>query len=388
MWPAADLEEHSQNQETRFLSAAFDDKATSYKLFWFRALLEVVKRHWNSDPYRQIPISELLREMLTAAWHPVCLFRLSLGTTDRLQTACERLRTLSGLAPTAKTQQVRAFIASTPAVLENLWHLVTYVPALFLTPWFAVEMRGIAAGTDRVKRATQLAFERRGQRAASLYWLDGKGKTLSLQIDKRWDEFIRENIGLLEAFADHHLCDYLQARNPSSPGIIRKLRLPQHRQLAQARSFWNHVRDALKQAGRSEFFRDIYSGERLEAGFSIDHFLPWSFVAHDQLWNLAPVSSTTNTIKSDSLPDLDIYLPHLVALHWNALKAIRERQSFHDDDVTSFKENVETLIEGGERNLLAHYKTLVIPQTQLGVNQGFASGWRFPNAVHGSGAQR
>ena len=91
MWPGADLDERSDNQETRFLSAAFDDKATSYKLFWFRALLEVLKRRWDTESCGPIPVSELLGEMLTAAWHPVCLFRLSLGTTDRLQTACESL---------------------------------------------------------------------------------------------------------------------------------------------------------------------------------------------------------------------------------------------------------------------------------------------------------
>lgn len=377
MWPGADLDECSDGQEARFLSAAFDDKATSYKLFWFRALLEVLKRRWNSESCGPIPVRELLGEMLTAAWHPVCLFRLSLGTTDRLQTACERLRNLSGLAPADKARKVRAFIASNPEALDNLWHLVTYVPALFLTPLFATEMRGIAAGTDRVKRATQLAFERRGQPMAPLYWLDGKGKSLSLQIDKKWEQFLRKNIGLLDVFADHHLCDYLQARNPSAPGIIRKLTLPQSRQLALGRSFWNHVRDVMQQAGRPELFRDIYSGERLEAGFSIDHFLPWSFVAHDQLWNLAPVSANTNSRKGDSLPNVEIYLPKLVALHWHALDAIRETPNFHDDYLSSFKENVSTLIEGGETFLLARYKTLVIPQAQLAVNQGFEADWKF-----------
>jgi hypothetical protein len=45
------------------------------------------------------------------------------------------------------------------------------------------------------------------------------------------------------------------------------LRLPQNRQLEQARSFWRHVREVMGKAGKSESFRDIYSGQRLEAEF-------------------------------------------------------------------------------------------------------------------------
>ena len=159
------------------------------------------------------------------------------------------------------------------------------------------------------------------------------------------------------------------------------MRLPQNRQLEQARSFWRHVREVMGKAGKSESFRDIYSGQRLEAEFSIDHFLPWSFVAHDELWNLAPVSAKTNSRKSDSLPNLEIYLPKLVALHWHGLDAIRDSPSFHDDYLFSFKESVSRLIEGGEKSFLAQYKTLMMPQTQLAVNQGFEAEWRFSPEV-------
>ena len=37
--------------------------------------------------------------------------------------------------------------------------------------------------------------------------------------------------------------------------------------------------------------------------FTIDHFLPWSFVVHDLLCNLTPGESTTNSSKNDVLPE-------------------------------------------------------------------------------------
>lgn len=374
---------NGSNLSTRYLASVFNDKSTSYKLFWFRALLEVLKQRATSAPIfegKPILVSELLTEMLAAAWHPVCYFRLSLGSTDKLQNACEKLRTRSGLAPSTKHYEIRSFIVSSPDVLDDLWNLVTYVPALFLTPWFASEMRGISAGTDRVKKAAELAFDFRNTTSSSIYWLDGRGKDLSVVMDPRWELFAQDNIGLLEGFADHHLCDYLQSRNPSSPAIIHKLALPLRRYLGHARSFWNYVRDALVLAGEREVFRDIYSGKRLDSDFSIDHFLPWSFVAHDQLWNLAPVSGSTNSAKGDRLPDIECYLSRLANLHWHALKVIREKCSFHDDYISSFTDNITTLIDGGEVKLFEHYRRLVIPQAQLAMNQGFDGGWKLPES--------
>ena len=72
-------------------------------------------------------------------------------------------------------------------------------------------------------------------------------------------------------------------------------------------------------------FRDIYSGERLGEAFAVDHVLPWTFVAHDLRWNLTPVSVSTNSAKSDHLPDLAIYIPRLAKLHLRAIRLVRKR---------------------------------------------------------------
>jgi hypothetical protein len=131
------------------------------------------------------------------------------------------------LVPKAEPQEVRDFIAVTPRVLEHLWNLATYVPALFLTPWFAAEMREISAGTARVKASNKTRI--RNSVADRLRLPTGsteKADAFSFESIESWAEFLRENLAMLESFADHHHADYLQARNPNSPGIIRKLRAP------------------------------------------------------------------------------------------------------------------------------------------------------------------
>lgn len=36
--------------------------------------------------------------------------------------------------------------------------------------------------------------------------------------------------------------------------------------------------------------------------FDVDHFIPWSFVMNDELWNLMPMDSSLNSAKSNKLP--------------------------------------------------------------------------------------
>ena len=50
--------------------------------------------------------------------------------------------------------------------------------------------------------------------------------------------------------------------------------------------------------------------------FQLDHYLPWSFVGHDRLWNLVPVSAEANRQKGDRLPPASCLagLAHVQAL--------------------------------------------------------------------------
>ncbi|MDY5576621.1 MAG: HNH endonuclease domain-containing protein [Lachnospiraceae bacterium] len=38
-----------------------------------------------------------------------------------------------------------------------------------------------------------------------------------------------------------------------------------------------------------------------ENDISIDHFVPWSYVAHDEMWNLNPTTKSINSSKRNNL---------------------------------------------------------------------------------------
>ena len=90
-------------EKTFYLGQVFKDTTNSYKLFWFLAILSLLKK----SEERSFRLVEIFTEIAVAAWHPVCLFRLSLGRQDRLQDVILEIQKKSGLSPNAGPEAIR-----------------------------------------------------------------------------------------------------------------------------------------------------------------------------------------------------------------------------------------------------------------------------------------
>lgn len=354
-------------ERTFYLGRVFADTTNSYKLLWFLAVLALAERTSRQG----LRLKDILTEMAVLAWPPVCLYRLSLGRQDKLQEAVHAIRTRSGLPLNSKPSEVRNFISGSPAAQADLEFLVRYVPTRFLTPWFADRLRGVP-DTKRSALIQELAAQSQGTPLACLYWF-GQG---DIRLNESWRSFLCENVAVVRAFAEHHLARYLQARNPNVPGVVNKLAVPLSRQLSAANSLWRSVRSELDRSGDSGKFADIYTGKPLPERFSIDHFLPWSFVAHDLLWNLTPVEPATNSSKGDAVPDLDVYLPRMAKLQLTAIQVLKGKEQLLEDYTDCFQLDARGLMALGEDGLLQRYRAVVLPQAQIAMNQGFPSGWK------------
>ncbi len=137
------------------------------------------------------------------------------------------------------------------------------------------------------------------------------------------------------------------------------------------------MRENFQRIGKTHLFCDIYAGIVLEEQFAIDHFLPWSFVAHDLLWNLGPVTSRTNSQKGDNLPNLDLYLPRLSSLHRESVFAVRERPQMLEDYANWFMTDITGVTSMSEEQFFQRYRETIEPQLQIARNQGFRSDWRY-----------
>lgn len=134
-----------------------------------------------------------------------------------------------------------------------------------------------------------------------------------IEISDEWVEYLVRNKEILTDWVYFNLINYLQARNPNVPGISDKLKRPEKRDLAKVTEYWKTI------ITLNPTIKDIYGNINMQnEKMSIDHFVPWQYVAHDELWNLSPTTPSINSKKGNKLPNWDDYYKELAELEYKA----------------------------------------------------------------------
>jgi hypothetical protein len=338
------------------LNRALDDTASSYKFFWLLALLKLLPKA------EQLEERDILLEMMALAWAPVALFRLSFGVHDRLPALVIDLQTHSRLPGAASTARVKRAFADWPDGDRRLDTLARYVPTRFLAPWLAEHLPLAQRDDLRTKTIASLAGDTIGAGQGPPYALRARNGQRWVDLDPIWRQFLLEQAPVVRAFAEMQLARFLQSRNPHVPAIVDKLGPPPPRNLASARS-------AFQLLARRAPLTDLYTGEPLEV-FALDHVAPRSFVAHDLIWNLAPMAPRNNGAKGDRLPDLAV-IPALARLHHTLIATPDIAPRLLEDYVAAFNRDLESLRAIGREAFEALYLTHYTPLLQIAQNQGF-----------------
>ena len=113
-----------------------------------------------------------------------------------------------------------------------------------------------------------------------------------------WIKMIQDNTVSILGWIQYEKVRWLQNNNPEVPGLVYKLAPMDEkmRKLAHVRKLWEGILEVHE-------VRDVFTGKPVEPKqYDIDHFIPWSFVMNDELWNLAPMGASVNSSKSNRLP--------------------------------------------------------------------------------------
>lgn len=282
-------------------SVAFRDTNTSYKFLWALALLRICAS--KDEPVGEISLRNLAVGMLDAARRPLYVFRLRSRKDDRVPELFRQLEN----SPRWDTRILArrrgdVFLTRSDEIPQSIVDTLTnYVSRLFLTPFFSERIGGLA-GTPRLEKIRILASSNFCEKSPPPYRFTDNGNTIV--IHSKWKRYIRDNTSILKSWILWHWARYMQRTNPSVPALISKLDEEVMSITRKQRNFWKRVLESERMDCVC-----IYSGERiLVEKFALDHYIPWSFVAHDEIWNLVPVSIRGNELKSDNLPkEFDIF---------------------------------------------------------------------------------
>lgn len=295
--------------QTIKLGQSFKNTTNAYKFYWFLGILDAVVKEGTTV----IDAEDIACRMICSVWYPVHYFRLRFGALDQLSESARSFKDTLKIPVQTKEDKLFQLLKQHAEPKKkselNISKFLRYVPYRFLSPWIK----------DESNAAVIQASENFSANGA-LYMLCKEGGRLKVRVHPQWVPYLKRNYEILRSFALWSLTKFVQASNPNVPNISSKLVRPENREsLARQTKFWKTVM-------KGGPVKSIYTGEELPLNkFALDHFLPWSFVAHDLLWNLTPIENSINSSKSDKLPDLK-FLDSLVMQHKHALNYLIETQ--------------------------------------------------------------
>jgi len=362
------------------LSRLFVDITNSYKYLFFLSLLDILRR--NHFEIESVSFEELIVEMLANAWFPHTFFKLSFGSQDKISQKLDSLdlvidEPIIRFRDTDKTLLRQAI--SSQNLKDVVTHLQKYVPYRLIIPFVENALDGVNRGRgDELERAMPAIADCCFESHKPLYKFDATQRKdcQAIIIHSDWANYLKQHYAIVRGWTAWEWLTYMQKRNPSTPAIANKLFMPSKRDsLSKQTDYWNIVM-------QSQELRCIFSDQVIDPQrFSLDHYLPWSFVAHDQLWNLVPILPEVNSAKSNRLP-ADEYFDKFVTVQHQGLVITHSQLS-----MGQWNKRVEPYLSDLgiadqshllDRQLLENaYASVVKPLITLAASQGFGIGWRF-----------
>jgi len=339
-------------------------------LFWFQAIVKAIVSGEEKAVY-----NELINQMIADAWYMVSEYKLNLGPNDTLENLVLYAYGISKLKSGEKSEAIHRFLndCKDKELIAKKRVLTLNVPYRLQAP-FMPDVKGkawegrVSEVAERINRHERLMY----------YFSNISGLNSEIYFDKEWSEYIIANREIINGWIQFNMISYLQRRNPSVPGIANKIYPPEERKLEKVKKLWRTI-IALQPT------YDIYGGFELDKGdVSIDHFVPWSYVTHDELWNLHPTTRSINSKKSNSLPEWDLYFEKLAKTEYDAYLAAQTYAVVQTEYQKCLKEHVndpdimEKLYRKGmdRATFVGTLRDIVRPVYSAAINMGFDI-WRY-----------
>lgn len=333
------------------LQSAFNNTSTSYKFYWFISLLEIL----GEKQEQKILVPEILTRMIVNAWYPIHYFKLSFGVQDKLSDNVRMIQDRIGIPVNLNKRDLHQELNAIQdkSIEKSIRNLGTNVLYRFLSPWIP-----FVSNLDTIERSKK--YENNCP-----YAIEGKAITLH----PTWHKYLLEYRKILLDFCYWNLTLYLQARNPNTPNIPNKLIKPISRSsLVAQRQYWEIVFE------KNPNLSSIYTGIPLaKDNYDLDHFIPWSFVTHDLLWNLIPSDRKLNISKGNKLPSLDLYLSKFSELQQFGIRIVSKEQPNNKrlEDFTQLGYSIPDLTGMPPQTFKALYYKTMSPMIQIAENMGF-----------------
>lgn len=258
----------------------------TYKLAWGRAILELVNERSSLEQKREeFNLSEVAEKILKLYWNQTFYFRLKQGPSN-----------------------------SEPEILQIIQDLIRYYTLKVgsnIPVWFNVAAPILKSDNSKYERTIKKLIRILKQDVAyrfknldghhiDLYAYNSNQNLIVINIENQ--EMLKEYNYILSQLLNYRWSQLLESFN-RAPNITNKVKGSSQEKIN--RKNLKKFRDILLNLIDESQITDFYSNDTIQIDdVSIDHFIPWSFMYQDDLWNLVITSKSHNSAKSNKIyPD-------------------------------------------------------------------------------------
>jgi hypothetical protein len=323
------------------------DPSYCYKFYWLEAIVTLI-----SEGITETTFNEIIDEMICKAWYSVREFHIHLSglgqngeVRDGLERAILKLSELSDLPANASRVEIKNAIRQHNSELrpakEQLTNMVPYraMAGFFASagvnsiPWDSV--------TKMRETITTFSYD-----VTPLPYQLGSSSKLSKEVSFHpdWMRMIQDYTVSILGWIQYEKVKWLQNNNPEVPGLVYKL-LPMDermRKLGKVRKLWEGILETRQ-------IMDVFTGKPIQPDqYDVDHFIPWSFVMNDELWNLMPMDPSLNSSKSNRLPQWDPFYQRFSDNQYTLYQMIHDKPVIHKLYEQCWRDNLHSIWAGQE----------------------------------------
>ena len=312
-----------------------------YKFYWLEAIVDLI-----SEGITETTFNEVINEMIANAWYSVLEFHIHLSgivlgeVKDGLERAVLKLSDISGLSANASKVEIKNKIKEFDKELKaEKEQLTNMVPYRALAGFF----NKFDETADWESARRMISYIERVNKVNILPYTLGNSSKLNKEIyfNPSWIKMIQDNTVSILGWIQFEKVKWLQNNNPEVPGLVYKLAPMDEkmRKLNAVRKLWNAVLSL-------EPVADVFTGKQIDIKqYDVDHFIPWSFVMNDELWNLMPMDSSLNSSKSNKLPEWDPFFIRFANNQFKLYKMINDtnRPVVHKLFEGCYKDNIHSI---------------------------------------------
>ena len=334
--------EYHNSLDIEGFSRMMKDPTCCYKFYWLEAIVRLISENKSEATY-----DEIINEMIANAWYTVREFHIHLsgmwgngGTKDTLEKIVDKLGLLSGLPSNASKVEIKNAVETFDKQIHTEKQVLTRnVPYKALSGFANKVGERISLNSSTGRMIAY--YNELSENSILLPYTFGSENGLKrrLQFNDAWVEMIKDNTVAILGWVQYEKVKWLQNNNPEVPGLVYKLALSEEktRKLSHVRKLWDGILELRSVA-------DVFTDEAIDINeYDVDHFIPWSFVMNDELWNLMPMDSSLNSSKSNKLPDWNDFFSRFAKNQYIMYEMIHEKEKIGELYRACFKDNMYSI---------------------------------------------